>query len=134
MNQSTNLMLAVEAELYIPSMNNTGNYIDNIPSGNNGIRCSCTNRSYNTRSKFQTHISTQKHVKWLEMLNSNRLNYYSESIKQRELIDNQKCIIQKQSNKLESQNSRLNIQSAHIDYLMSQLYKEEETDIDLLDL
>jgi hypothetical protein len=38
-NADTNL--AVVAEMYVPNIDNAGNYTDHIPAVNTGIRCAC---------------------------------------------------------------------------------------------
>ena len=76
--------LTTDPELYSPSIDNNGNYIDNISSLNMkyGIRCPCGSRKdkiYNTHSIFASHIKTNHHQKWLANLNLNKANYYVEN-------------------------------------------------------
>lgn len=121
--------LAIEAELYVPSIDDNGNYIDNIPPIRNGIRCSCGSRkdkTYNTKLVFINHIKTKCHQKWLDNLNKNRANYYAETEKQKELIENQRNIIQKQSIELQ-------VKDVTIEYLTKQL-TEKNTISDKINL
>ena len=77
--------LIVEPDLYCPSIDNTGNYIDKVPSFNNiknGLRCNCGTRKdkvYENRSIFISHVKTKTHTEWLKSLNLNKANYYSEN-------------------------------------------------------
>jgi hypothetical protein len=124
--------LITEAELYVPSIDNIGKYIDIIPPIRNGIRCSCSSRTdkiYGTKTIFSSHVKTKMHQKWLETLNTNRSNYYAESIKQKELIENQRNIIQKQAIELQ-------VKDVTIDYLTKQLTEKNTISdkINLIDL
>ena len=73
--------LIVEPDIYSPSVDDSGNYVDKIPSFNNlknGLRCPCGTRKdkcYETTVNFSTHIKTKKHVKTHKMqTNRNMLN------------------------------------------------------------
>jgi len=92
--------LTVEPEIYSPSIDDLGNYIDVIPPSTNlknGIKCSCggsrKNQSYNTASTFAKHTKSVTHQKWLENINNNKSNYYVETITLRKTVDNQRQII-----------------------------------------
>lgn len=56
-NADTNTELATVAEMYIPVMDDNGNYTDSIPPKiNNGIRCPCGARKdfvYKTKDNFK---------------------------------------------------------------------------------
>ena len=73
--------LATEPDLYSPSIDSLGNYIDKIPSFNNikhGLRCPCGSRKdkvYDTYSTFSAHTKTKTHQKWLNDLNLNKANH-----------------------------------------------------------
>ena len=76
-------------DIYTPSVDNSGNYIDKIPAIRNGIICPCHARKdkvYETSAKFASHIKSQNHQKWLIQLTQNKANYYVETIKSKELI------------------------------------------------
>jgi len=114
--------LITEPDIYSPSMDEFGNYVDKIPScllHKNGLRCSCGSRNdktYNTNSVFAQHIKTKTHIKWLEEINHNKSNYYIENEKLKDTINNQRIII----SKLERD---LNNKLLTIDYLTQQLNK-----------
>ena len=111
--------LVLEPDLYSPIINDSGNYVDKIPSfiSQKGIRCPCGSRkdkTYDTHSVFSNHIKTKTHQKWLESINLNKSNFYAENIKLKELINNQKLIIAK----LEKD---VNVKIMTIDFLTQQL-------------
>jgi len=91
--------LVIESDIYEPTINEKGDYIDVIPCSykfKNGIRCSCGTRKehiYDNRQSFLIHCKTKTHQKWLNEINMNKMNYYVENVKLKELIDNQKIII-----------------------------------------
>jgi hypothetical protein len=93
--------LILESDIYEPSIDDNGNYLDYLPpSGKfkNGLRCSCGARKdhiFDSRSSFGYHIRTKTHQKWLNDLNSNKMNYFTDNIKLNETINNQKMIIAK---------------------------------------
>lgn len=112
--------ISVEPDLYTPSIDDNGNYIDKVPSFNiikNGIYCPCGSRKdkiYNTQAKFVSHIKTKTHNKWLESVNLNKSNYYIEALQNKEIINNQKLIIAKMDIEIQNKNRT-------IDYLTNQL-------------
>jgi hypothetical protein len=91
--------LAIEPNIYEPSIDEKGDYCDYIPSSNkfkNGLTCICGTRKehiFDNRQSFTGHIKTKTHQKWLSELNTNKLNYFTENIKLNETISNQKLII-----------------------------------------
>jgi hypothetical protein len=93
--------LAVEPDIYEPNIDETGNYLDYVPSSSkfkNGLRCHCGARKdhvFDSRASFTGHIKTKTHQKWLADLNLNKMNYFKENIKLQETIANQKIIIAK---------------------------------------
>lgn len=117
--------LIVEPDIYTPSIDDVGNYIDKIPSFNslkNGLRCSCgarKDKTYDCTAYFSNHIKTKTHQKWLSDMNSNKSNYYTENVKLKETISNQKIIIAR----LEKE---VNIKLKTIDYLTQQLVSKED--------
>ena len=114
--------LVVEPDVYSPSINDSGLYVDKVPPFNyikKGLVCPCGSRKdklYETHSVFLTHTKTKAHQKWLEGLNLNRANFYVELEKSKEVISSQRLIIAKLekdiSNKIMT-----------IDYLTQQLHK-----------
>jgi hypothetical protein len=91
--------LIVEPDTYEPCIDESRNYTDYIPPSSkfkNGLRCPCESRKghyFNNRQSFTVHIKTKTHQKWLSDLNTNKMNFYTENIKLRETINNQKIII-----------------------------------------
>uniref|UniRef100_A0A6C0HWF3 Uncharacterized protein n=1 Tax=viral metagenome TaxID=1070528 RepID=A0A6C0HWF3_9ZZZZ len=114
--------LIIEPDIYSPSIDEHGNYIDKIPSNANmklGLRCPCGCRKdkvYETPSVFSSHIKTKSHQKWLADLNLNKANYYVENEKLRETIHNQKMVIAKLEKDVVNRNMT-------IDFLTLQLTK-----------
>lgn len=92
------MALVTESDIYGPSLSQDGAYIDHIPSFNNfpqGIRCPCTNNCYASRQSFSTHTKTQGHRRWLEALNANRANHFTELEQSRQIVRQQQLIIAK---------------------------------------
>jgi hypothetical protein len=116
--------LIVESDIYSPSIDVNGNYIDKVPSFvniTNGLRCPCGSRkdkTYDCSSYFSTHIKSKTHQKWLNELNINKTNLYVENIKIKETINNQRLIIAKME-------KELSIKSKTIDYLTQQIVSKE---------
>jgi len=114
--------LVVEPDIYCPSIDEQGNYIDRIPSFHiikKGVLCPCGSRKdkvYETHSVFSAHIKTKIHQKWLAGLNLNKANYYVENEQLKQTIQNQRLIIAK----LEKD---INTKIMTIDYLTQQLNK-----------
>jgi hypothetical protein len=123
--------LIVEPELYAPSINENGDYIDKVPASiKNGILCPCGSRKdkvYDNSASFSAHMKTKIHSRWLVSLNLNKSNFYTENIRLEELVKNQRIII----GKLEKE---LNTKSKTIDYLTDMLSRANEPieNIDLL--
>jgi hypothetical protein len=112
--------LAVESDIYSPSIDDKGNYVDRIPSFNNiknGLRCPCGTRkdkTYDCTTYFSNHIKTKSHQKWLSDMNTNKSNFFLENISLKDTINNQKQII----GKLEKE---IQIKLKTIDYLTQQM-------------
>ena len=128
----TKMELVTEPDLYSPSINDAGNYVDKIPSFNNikhGLRCPCGSRkdkTYDTHSIFASHIKTKKHQSWLVDLNLNKTNFYLENISLKNTITNQQLIIAKMENDI-------NNRTITIDYLTKQIVSNSTAVNDLLD-
>ena len=118
--------LIIDSDIYSPSIDNNGNYIDKIPSFaniHNGIRCPCGTRkdkTYDCASYFSNHIKSKTHKKWLIELNVNKANLYIENIQLKETFQNQKIIIARME-------KEIHIKSKIIDYLTQQLSNKENT-------
>jgi len=126
--------LIIEPDIYAPSIDEHGNYVDMLPSFNiikNGIYCPCgsrKNKNYETHQKFSSHIKSQSHKKWLENINLNKTNYYVDCNKLNELVKNQRLIIAQMETDVNNKNRT-------IDYLTHQLTLKNSTAVtNLLEL
>ena len=114
--------LVVEPDIYAPSIDDKGAYIDKVPPFNyikKGLICPCGSRKdkiYESHSVFVSHTKTKAHQKWIETLNLNRSNFYVENEKFRDVIQNQRLIIAKLEKDVNNRNMT-------IDYLTQQLHK-----------
>jgi hypothetical protein len=112
--------LVVEPDIYEPSIDLAGNYIDKIPSFNTikrGLYCRCGARKdkiYESGTVFSGHIKSKSHQKWLANLNLNKANYYVENEKLRETLQNQRLIIAQMEKEIQTKGMT-------IDYLTQQL-------------
>ena len=124
--------LSLDSDIYEPSIFDDGNYSDYLPPSSkfkNGLRCPCGARKdhvFDSRASFNTHIKTKTHQKWLADLNTNKMNYYKECEKLKELVNSQKIIIAKMENELL-------LKTKTIDYLSQQLMKKD-TGHNIIDL
>lgn len=125
--------ISQESDIYEPNIDDNKNYIDYIPTSSkfqNGLRCPCGARKehiFDSRTSFIGHIKTKTHQKWLSNLNLNKINYYTECEKLKEVVNSQKIIIAK----LEKE---INTKLKTIDYLTQQLMNKDNTNnvIDLI--
>ena len=91
--------LSLESDIYEPNVDDDGNYVDFLPSSSkfkNGLRCPCGARKdhvFDSRQSFCSHIKTKTHLKWLSDLNTNKMNYFTECEKLKEIVSSQKLII-----------------------------------------
>lgn len=91
--------LSLGSDIYEPNTDDNGNYIDFLPPSSkfkNGLRCPCGARKdhvFDSRTSFCSHIKTKTHIKWLSELNKNKMNYFIESEKLKEIVNSQKIII-----------------------------------------
>jgi hypothetical protein len=125
--------LAIEPDIYEPSIDDKGNYIDKLPSSmKHGIQCPCGARKekvYETRPKLKAHIESKFHQKWIADLNINKANLYVRCIGLDETVKNQQIIIAQLQRQLDTKNKT-------IDILTDQLTKKSipiQPAIDLLD-
>jgi len=120
--------LVVDSDIYQPNIDDIGNYTDYLPPSSkfkNGLRCPCGARKdhvFDSRSSFAIHTKTKTHQKWLTELNTNKMNFYSECEKLKEVVNSQKIIIAK----LEKE---VNTKIKTIDYLTQQLISKENNNI-----
>lgn len=112
--------LVIEPDMYCPSIDDNGNYIDKIMPAmfmKKGVTCPCGSRKekvFDTSSKFSCHTKTKSHKKWLENLNENKANYYIENEKLKETVNNQRLIIARMEKEIHTKGMT-------IDYLTIQL-------------
>lgn len=125
--------LALESDIYEPSVANDGNYSDYLPPSSkfiHGLRCPCGARKdhvFDSRQSFSTHIKSKTHQKWLVDLNANKMNYYTECEKLKEVVNSQKIIIVKLENDL-------HVKIKTINYLSQQLMAKDTGRNDMIDL
>jgi hypothetical protein len=90
--------LTLEPELYCPSVDELGNYIDKVPCITRGIKCPCNSRPgkiYQNHSVFVGHTKSKAHQNWLSNVNLNKANYYVENENLKTTVQNQRLIIAK---------------------------------------
>lgn len=118
--------LTTDSDIYEPNIDNNGNYQDYVPSSSkfkHGLRCPCGARKdhvFDSRASFQGHLKTKSHIKWITDLNTNKMNFYTECEKLKELVNSQKLIIAR----LEKD---INTKLKTIDYLTQQLMSKESS-------
>ena len=108
--------LALEADVYVPNVDEAGNYVDKPPH-KKGIYCPCASRKdklYNTTQQFALHTKTKSHIRWMQDLNFNKSNYYKECIELHETIKNQRQIIAQLDIELQHRTNTINILTQHI--------------------
>lgn len=107
MNNNLDLQIVKDYELYIPQFEN-GFYINYIPYDlPNGYKCNCgarKNHIFNDEIKFKKHFKTKTHIKWLESLNENKVNYYNSYIENEKIIKTLKIIINEKDKELNKKN------------------------------
>jgi hypothetical protein len=91
--------ISLDSDIYEPNIDDKGNYSDFIPPSSkfsNGLRCPCGARKdhvFDSRGSFVIHTKSKTHQKWLSDLNANKMNYFSECEKLKEVVTSQKIII-----------------------------------------
>jgi hypothetical protein len=124
--------LIVDSDIYEPNIDDNSNYTDYLPPSSkfkDGLRCPCGARKdhvFDSRQSFSIHIKTKTHQKWLTDLNTNKMNFYSECEKLKEVVNSQKIIIAKFE-------KEINTKLKTIDYLTQQLMSKE-SDNNVIDL
>lgn len=133
--------LILEADIYEPSIGDDGNYIDYLPPSSkfkNGLKCSCGARRdhiFDSRQSFNIHIKSKTHIKWLNELNANKMNYFNECEKLKEVVNSQKLIIAQMEREVNILRKEINIKSKTIDILTERLTcdsLDNKKDTDLL--
>ena len=124
--------LIVDSDIYEPNIDDNSNYTDYLPPSSkfkDGLRCPCGARKdhvFDSRQSFSIHIKTKTHQKWLTDLNTNKMNFYSECEKLKEVVNSQKIIIAKFE-------KEINTKLKTIDYLTQQLMSKD-SDNNVIDL
>ena len=94
--------LALEPDMYAPSINESGNYIDKVPSFHvvkKGLYCLCGSRKdklYDNYNSFACHVKTKTHQTWLATLNLIKTNFFVENANLHKTIHSQKILISQQ--------------------------------------
>jgi nucleoside 2-deoxyribosyltransferase len=119
--------LVTEPDVYSPSIDDNGNYIDKIPSFNtnalaNGLRCPCGTRKdkvYLSGPLFAAHCKTKTHEKWVQDLNTNKSNFFTENQKLSEIVHAQKIMIGKMELELASKTMTINYLTHELTKIMT---------------
>jgi hypothetical protein len=91
--------ISLDSDIYEPNADDKGTYVDFLPPSSkfkNGLRCPCGARKdhvFDSRSSFAVHIKSKTHQKWLSDLNTNKMNYFTECEKLKEVVNSQKIMI-----------------------------------------
>ena len=104
--------LTVEPELYAPSLDDTGKYIDKVHYAKHGVICPCGARRdkvYECTTKFQKHIKTKIHQKWLEDLNTNKANFYVRVIELEEIVKQQRILLAQQERVIQTKSKTIDL-------------------------
>lgn len=128
--------LTIEPEIYSPSIDSLGNYVDKVPrSIKHGIICPCGTRKdhvYDSTTKFSLHIKSLTHKKWLEKVNMDRANYYVEYETLKKTVANQQQIISKYDNEINSKNCiivQLTQQNLELRQKIEKIYNQTTEDL-----
>lgn len=130
--------LVIDSDIYEPCIGDDGNYSDYLPPSSkfkNGLRCPCGARKdhvFDTRTSFTGHIKTKTHQKWLSDLNTNKMNYFSECEKLKNVISSQKLIIAQMEKEVNLLKKEIQIKSKTIDILTEQLTNNSSKELDLI--
>ena len=130
--------IVTEPDLYSPSISDNGNYIDKIPSFNNlshGLRCPCgarKDKKYDSHSIFANHIKTKCHQNWLNTINLNKANYYTENEKLKETLQNQRIIIAKLEKDVQNKIMTIDYLTEHLNNI--HFNNNNKSSINLIDL
>jgi hypothetical protein len=139
--------LEVDADMYEPTIDDHGNYVDYVPPSSkfvNGLTCKCGSRKnhiYKTRSSFYDHIKTNTHILWLKALNTNRENHFRECQDLKQLTYEQKLLIAERDREIINLKKELQIKlhtidalTHTIDVLSQQINTNKHETVDLLNI
>jgi hypothetical protein len=130
--------LTLDSDIYEPCIIDDGNYSDYLPPSSkfkNGLKCPCGARKdhiFDSRPSFAGHIKTKTHLKWLSDLNTNKMNFFTECDKLKEVVNSQKLIIAHMEKDINGLRRELITKSKTIDILTEHL-TSKNTSVDLLD-
>jgi hypothetical protein len=120
--------LILTPDIYEPSMDNNGNIIDKIPSWSclkgKGIMCACgsrKNKVYETSALFTTHIKSQTHKNWIVKLNADKVNYYMENNRLKQIIQELRQILNHYEKEAVRMNQQYNIELANKEQVIQSL-------------
>ncbi len=122
----TKMALVTEPDVYTPNIDDSGKYVDRIPAFNspalaNGIRCPCGTRKdkvYLSPQLFAAHCKSKTHEKWVQDLNANKSNFFTENQKLREIVHAQKIMIGKLELEVSSKNMTINYLTQEVSKMM----------------
>jgi hypothetical protein len=129
------MALITEPDVYAPNMDDMGNYVDKTPSFKthalaNGLRCPCGTRKdkvYSSAQMFSLHCKSKTHEKWLQDLNANKTNLFTENEKLRDIVHAQKIMIGKMELELSSKNMMINYLTQEVTKIMNTGTKIQHT-------
>jgi pyruvate carboxylase len=84
------------SDVYHPTTDSEGNYVDSHVNLNQFSKCGCGTSNSFTPQSFKIHFKSDRHKHWLEYLNHERVNHYSELVKYKKLNKQQQMVIQQQ--------------------------------------
>jgi len=120
--------LILTPDVYEPSMDSNGNIIDKIPSWaylkGKGIMCACgsrKNKVYETSALFTTHIKSQTHKNWIVKLNADKVNYYMENNRLKQIIQELRQILNHYEKEAVRLNQQYNIELANKEQVIQSL-------------
>jgi len=120
--------LILTPDVYEPSMDGNGNIIDKIPSWaclkGKGIMCACgsrKNKVYETSALFTTHIKSQTHKNWIVKLNADKVNYYMENNRLKQIIQELRQILNHYEKEAVRMNQQYNIELANKEQVIQSL-------------
>ena len=119
--------LVTEPDVYSPNTDDNGNYVDKVPSFNsnalsNGLRCPCGTRKdkvYTSGPLFAAHCKSKTHEKWVQDLNTNKLNFFVENQSLRQIIHAQKIMIGKMDLELSNKAMTVNYLTQELTKIMN---------------
>jgi hypothetical protein len=100
-------LLNYTSDVYHPTTNSEGNYVDSHVNLNHFSKCGCGSSNHFTSKTFKTHFTSDRHKKWIDYLNSEKTNHYSELVKYKKLNKQQQMVIQQQQDMITTNEIKL---------------------------